>query len=200
LRYFTVYGPRQREDMFIQRLLPATARGQGVRIYGDGQQRRDFTYIHDAITAASTYLPNCLINIGAGSGATLRDVVEYARQLTQHLVPIHTEGARSGDVPATCADRSTARRLLGWTPATDLVTGMAAQLDWLTATSCSPLRGSTPSIRRAASYCSGVSAVPGVTPTSPRPSPIYTAGRARRPAGSIGGRVLARGDTAGTEH
>ncbi|GAA3844140.1 hypothetical protein GCM10022226_79050 [Sphaerisporangium flaviroseum] len=84
------------------------------------------------IAAGSTYLPNCVINIGAGGKATLREVVEYARQLTHHEIPIHTEGARNGDVPATCAARSTARRLLGWTPTTDLVTGMASQLNWLT--------------------------------------------------------------------
>ncbi|WP_214317027.1 NAD-dependent epimerase/dehydratase family protein [Nonomuraea sediminis] len=135
LRFFTVYGPRQREDMFIQRVLTAATTGQSVRIYGDGKQRRDFTYIDDAVTAtiaaASTHAHNAVINVGAGGGACLLDVVEHARDLTHRKINISTRNARSGDVPTTCADMSAARRLLGWTPSIDLRTGMASQLHWL---------------------------------------------------------------------
>lgn len=135
LRYFTVYGPRQREDMFIRRLLTAATTGMTLQIYGDGRQRRDFTYIDDAIaatvTAGTVHLPNSIINVGAGGTTCLNNVVELARQITGRPVNVRSTSARSGDVPATCADPSTARRLLGWAPTTDLVTGMTEQLSWM---------------------------------------------------------------------
>jgi nucleoside-diphosphate-sugar epimerase len=137
LRYFTVYGPRQREDMFVQRLLTAATTGLTVQIYGDGEQRRDFTYIDDAIAATiaagTAYLPNSVINVGAGGTTCLNDAVELARQITGRSIDVRLTRARSGDVPVTYADVSTAHRLLGWSPTTDLLTGMTAQLEWLTA-------------------------------------------------------------------
>ncbi|MFC5821151.1 NAD-dependent epimerase/dehydratase family protein [Nonomuraea harbinensis] len=141
LRYFTIYGPRQREDMFVQRLLTAASTGLTLQIYGDGKQRRDFTYIHDAINATiaagTVYLPNSVINVGAGRTISLNDVVERAHQLTGQPINVRSTSARSGDVSVTCADVTSARRLLGWAPTTDLVTGMATQLDWM-ASSRSP--------------------------------------------------------------
>ncbi|MFG1697228.1 NAD-dependent epimerase/dehydratase family protein [Nonomuraea sp. NPDC049309] len=135
LRYFTVYGPRQREDMFVQRLLTAATTGLTLQIYGDGSQRRDFTYIDDAITATiaagTVHLPNSVINVGAGGTTSLNEVVEHARKITGRAIDLHSTIARSGDVPATWADPSSARQLLGWAPTTDLLTGMAAQLEWL---------------------------------------------------------------------
>ncbi|MFD1547137.1 NAD-dependent epimerase/dehydratase family protein [Nonomuraea guangzhouensis] len=137
LRYFTVYGPRQREDMFVQRLLTAATTGLTLQIYGDGEQRRDFTYIDDAvaatIAAGTVYLPNSVINVGASGTTCLNDAVDLARQITGRPINVRSTSARSGDVPVTCADVSTAHRLLGWTPTTDLLTGMTAQLEWLTA-------------------------------------------------------------------
>ncbi|SDG83910.1 Nucleoside-diphosphate-sugar epimerase [Sinosporangium album] len=136
LRYFTVYGPRQREDMFIQRLLKAATTEQPITLYGDGNQRRDFTFVDDAITATvaagSALLSHSVINVGGGGQTALRDVVEHVRQLTAGRISIRSETARSGDVTTTCADTSTARRLLGWTPSTNLLEGLRAQLDWMT--------------------------------------------------------------------
>jgi nucleoside-diphosphate-sugar epimerase len=141
LRYFTVYGPRQREDMFVQRLLDAASTGLTLQIYGDGKQRRDFTYVDDAINATiaagTVYLSNSVINVGAGRTISLNDVVERAHRLTGQPINVRSTRARSGDVSVTCADVTSARRLLGWAPTTDLVTGMAAQLDWM-ASSRSP--------------------------------------------------------------
>ncbi|MGW0445375.1 NAD-dependent epimerase/dehydratase family protein [Streptosporangium sandarakinum] len=135
LRYFTVYGPRQREDMFIQRLVTAAMTGQRVSIYGDGNQRRDFTYIDDAVSAtiaaATAYLPNSIINVGGGTSATLNDVLDHTQKITGQTINVHIADPRSGDVPATCANSSAARRLLGWNPRTDLNTGISAQADWL---------------------------------------------------------------------
>ncbi|MEU9832976.1 NAD-dependent epimerase/dehydratase family protein [Streptosporangium sp. NPDC048047] len=137
LRYFTVYGPRQREDMFIQRLVTAAMTGQKVSIYGDGNQRRDFTYIDDAVSAtiaaATAYLPSSIINVGGGTSASLNDILDHAQKITGRTINVHITNPRSGDVPATCADSSTARKLLGWAPSANLHTGIGAQVDWLTA-------------------------------------------------------------------
>ncbi|WP_433235572.1 NAD-dependent epimerase/dehydratase family protein [Streptosporangium sp. CA-135522] len=135
LRYFTVYGPRQREDMFIQRLLTAAVTGQKVSIYGDGNQRRDFTYIDDAVSAtiaaATTCLPSSIINVGGGTNASLNDILHHAQEVTGQTIRVHIASPRSGDVPATCANPSVARRLLGWNPNTDLHAGIGAQAEWL---------------------------------------------------------------------
>ncbi|GAA1613695.1 NAD-dependent epimerase/dehydratase family protein [Nonomuraea maheshkhaliensis] len=135
LRYFTVYGPRQRQDMFVHRLLTAASTGATLHIYGDGRQRRDFTYIDDAVAATvaagTVSLPNSVINVGAGTTTRINDVVELARRITGAPIDVRSTSARSGDVPVTHADPSCVRHLLGWAPATDLLTGMTAQRGWL---------------------------------------------------------------------
>lgn len=137
LRYFTVFGPRQRQDMFIHRVLTAALDGQAIRIFGDGSQRRDFTYITDVvaatITAGTASIGNSVINVGGGNATSLNEVIDLARYLTGQPVPVETTTTRNGDVPTTHADSRTARRLLRWRPRVDLATGMTAQLDWLTA-------------------------------------------------------------------
>ncbi|MER5621579.1 NAD-dependent epimerase/dehydratase family protein [Streptosporangium sp. NPDC002544] len=135
LRYFTVFGPRQREDMFIHRVLTAALEGRVVRLFGDGNQRRDFTYVTDVvaatIAAATAPAGNSVINVGGGTTTSLNEVIDIARRLTGEPVLVETASTRNGDVPATHADPRTARRLLSWHPHIDLITGMAAQLDWL---------------------------------------------------------------------
>ncbi|GII34630.1 NAD-dependent epimerase/dehydratase family protein [Planotetraspora mira] len=137
LRYFTVFGPRQREDMVVHRILAAAVEGRPFPIYGDGSQRRDFTYVQDAvaatISAATAPIGSAVINVGAGTTFSLLDVIKHARYLTGRPVVTEHSPRRHGDVPATCADSAAARRLLGWVPSVDLVTGMAAQLATLTA-------------------------------------------------------------------
>ncbi|WP_084960212.1 NAD-dependent epimerase/dehydratase family protein [Thermoactinospora rubra] len=132
LRYFTVYGPRQRDDMFLHRLLMAAITGEPVQIYGDGSQRRDFTYITDAVNAtiAAATVPsaNSVINVGGGTTVSVNDAVALAERLTGTPVTVHRVAARSGDVPATRADPTRARRVLGWSPQTELRVGMVAQL------------------------------------------------------------------------
>ncbi|MEU8269696.1 hypothetical protein AB0B89_21380 [Sphaerisporangium sp. NPDC049002] len=73
-----------------------------------------------------------MINVGAGSSASLNDVIDIASQLTGVPVAVEAATTRNGDVPATHADATTVQRLLGWRANVDLVTGMATQLDWLT--------------------------------------------------------------------
>ncbi|WP_329428833.1 NAD-dependent epimerase/dehydratase family protein [Streptosporangium sp. NBC_01495] len=135
LRYFTVFGPRQREDMFIHRVLTAALNGRAVRLFGDGSQRRDFTYVTDVvaatIAAATVPADNSVINVGGGITTSLNEVIALARRLTGQPVRVETASTRNGDVPTTHADPRSARCLLSWHPRVDLATGMAAQLDWL---------------------------------------------------------------------
>ncbi|MGI3224497.1 NAD-dependent epimerase/dehydratase family protein [Streptomyces sp. GTA36] len=108
LRYFSVYGPRQRSDMFAHRALKAALTGQPLRLYGDGHQRRDFTYIDDAVaaTAAAAAAPNAqgIINVGGGSNVSLLEVINIVESLVGRDIQIHTDKALGGDVPVTRAD------------------------------------------------------------------------------------------------
>jgi nucleoside-diphosphate-sugar epimerase len=137
LRYFTVYGPRQRADMFIHRVLQAALTGQAIRLYGDGHQRRDFTYIDDVvaatISAATIPTAHGAINVGGGSNASLLEVVKMATNLTSRDIPLQLEHPRNGDVLLTCADSTRAREALGWQPRVDLHSGLQAQMQYLTA-------------------------------------------------------------------
>ncbi|MFE7835924.1 NAD-dependent epimerase/dehydratase family protein [Streptomyces sp. NPDC057474] len=136
LRYFTVYGPRQRPDMFTHRALLAAITGQPLRLYGDGHQRRDFTYIDDAVAAtiAAAAAPNDtgIVNVGGGSNASLLEVINIAKSLVGRDIQIHAEHARNGDVLTTRANPGRAHDLLGWQPTVDLHNGMRAQMQALT--------------------------------------------------------------------
>ncbi|MGW9205693.1 NAD-dependent epimerase/dehydratase family protein [Embleya sp. NPDC055664] len=136
LRYFTVYGPRQRTDMFVHRALSAALTGNPLRLYGDGRQRRDFTYVDDVvaatIAAGTRSTARGIVNVGAGTGASLRDVIDLARLLTGREIIIESRSTRNGDVPVTLADLRRARSRLGWRPRVDLPAGMRHQLHALT--------------------------------------------------------------------
>lgn len=135
LRYFTVYGPRQRPDMFTHRTLRAAITGQPLRLYGDGHQRRDFTYIDDAVTAtiAAASAPNGtgIVNVGGGSNASLLEVINIAKSLVGRDIQLHAEHARNGDVLTTWASPDRAHDVLGWQPTVDLHNGMRAQMQAL---------------------------------------------------------------------
>jgi UDP-glucuronate 4-epimerase len=135
LRYFTVYGPGQRHDMFIHRVLAAALGGPPVTLYGTGERRRDFTYITDAVTATITAstapIGSGILNVGGGASTSLKDVLLTAGRLTGMQVPVINAHPYDGDVPATLADPARIRSL-GWSPRTDIATGMARQLECLT--------------------------------------------------------------------
>lgn len=137
LRYFTAYGPRQRADMFTHRALQAALTGQPLRLYGDGHQRRDFTYIADVVSAtiAAATVPTAagVINVGGGSNASLLEVINIATSLVGRDIEIHQEVTRSGDVPLTRADPSRACEVLGWQPRVDLRNGLRAHMEALAA-------------------------------------------------------------------
>lgn len=135
LRYFTVYGPRQRPGMAIGQLLLSALTGVGVPLFGDGRQRREFTYIDDVVAAtvaaATADVTATVINVGGGSSVRMLDVLDVATEVTGRPVPIVTAAPQAGDVAATEADLSWARRLLGYRPTVDLREGMARHADWL---------------------------------------------------------------------
>jgi len=135
LRYFTVYGPRQRPDMAMRRLCEAAVGGPSFTLNGDGLQSRDFTYVGDAVDAtlrAGVVLEvPLLLNVGGGEEATMLHVISTIEQLAGVSLDIHPAADGKGDVRRTAADTRVARHALGWSPSTSLVEGLSNQLDWV---------------------------------------------------------------------
>ncbi|HVG93528.1 MAG TPA: NAD-dependent epimerase/dehydratase family protein [Planctomycetota bacterium] len=131
LRYFSVYGPRERPDKAIQRFLVAARLGRGILVHGDGSQKRDFTYVDDVVDATMAALASPpvgrVVNVARGKTVTLAEVIETIRRVTGALLPVERGPAEKGDVRVTSADVSLARRLLGYAPRTDLADGIARQ-------------------------------------------------------------------------
>jgi len=135
LRYFTVYGPRQRPGMAINQVLLGALTGTEVPLYGNGRQRREFTYVDDIVTAtlaaAVVEVTAAVVNVGGGCSVRLCEVVRLAHEVTARPVPIIDADLQAGDVMATQADLTLARRMLGYRPSVGLQEGMARQARWL---------------------------------------------------------------------
>ncbi|MBV9803208.1 MAG: NAD-dependent epimerase/dehydratase family protein [Solirubrobacterales bacterium] len=133
VRYFTVYGPRQRPDMAFSRAIAAALDGDEFTLYGDGRQTRDFTFVSDAVAgtlaAAERGIPGRAYNLGGGSRVSMREVIEVIDELAGPLRVRYAERQR-GDARDTAADISRAREELGFTPRHNLRAGLRAQLDW----------------------------------------------------------------------
>jgi UDP-glucose 4-epimerase len=136
LRYFTVYGPRQRPDMGFHKFLRATLQGQSISVYGDGEQTRDFTFVHDAIdanvAAALRGVPGRVYNIGGGSRVSVNQVLGMIARVSGRQPIVSIEPAQKGDMRHTYADTSLARADLGFVPKVGLEEGLAAEHAWLT--------------------------------------------------------------------
>lgn len=136
LRYFTVYGPRQRPDMAIHRLFDATrAGGPTFVLRGEGTQRREFTHVADVVraTLAAGWRPeaaDATIDIGGGSSVALGDVIDAVEEITGSPVRLRRQPAVAGDPATTAADHTSARQLLAWAPAIDLDRGLRSQWRW----------------------------------------------------------------------
>ena len=132
LRYFTVYGPRQRPEMALSRFVFAALRGRSVDIFGDGQQRRDMTYVSDAVeaTVAALGAPDGIYNIGGHTHATVDEMLEAVRRTTGAPLEARYGPEAEGDVRSTWADSSRASRVLGYEPRVGLEQGLAAQVEW----------------------------------------------------------------------
>src|SRR5579864_6205016 len=133
LRYFTIYGPRQRPDMAFSRILEAITRRRVFRVFGDGMQSRDVTYVLDAVSASiAAYergAPGAIYNVGGGTEVSLRDVIRVAEQVSQTKLQTRFEGHAAGDMRRTCADVKRIQTDTGWAPATGLKAGLTAQLE-----------------------------------------------------------------------
>jgi UDP-glucose 4-epimerase len=135
LRYFTVYGPRQRPDMGFHRFLRAAHTGQPISVYGDGEQTRDFTYVDDAVSATMAAgdrgRPGAVYNIGGGSRVSIRQVLQMIEKIVGRPLNLHQEPAQKGDMRDTFADTTRARADLGFRPSRSLEAGLVAESDWL---------------------------------------------------------------------
>ncbi|MEY2420398.1 MAG: UDP-glucuronate 4-epimerase [Acidimicrobiaceae bacterium] len=135
LRYFTVYGPRQRPDMAIHRLLAAAISGEPFPLYGDGSAVRDFTYVDDVVNAniaAADHdcAPGTVVNIAGGSSITMTDLLSLAAEIVGQAPTIDHQSSQPGDVARTGGTTERARILLDWKPSTDLRTGLTVQAAW----------------------------------------------------------------------
>jgi nucleoside-diphosphate-sugar epimerase len=138
LRYFTVFGPRQRPDMAFHRLIRASLEGTSFTMFGDGGQSRDFTYVDDVVAvtraaAAAELGEERVFNIGGGSPATLREAIDVIEDLTGRPLRLEVAPSEHGDVRDTAADTTLARRWLGFDPRMDLRSGLTAHVEALRA-------------------------------------------------------------------
>jgi UDP-glucose 4-epimerase len=136
LRYFTVYGPRQRPDMAFHRLFRAARDGEEFHVYGDGQQTRDFTYVSDAVEAtlaAAKGAPGgSVYNVGGGARVSLLEVIREIEDITGSALRIRREPSQKGDMRDTYADTTAARRDLDYRPRVSLREGLESEWEWLT--------------------------------------------------------------------
>jgi nucleoside-diphosphate-sugar epimerase len=134
LRYFTVYGPRQRPDMAFTAMLEALARRETFRLFGDGSAARSFTYVGDAVAATIAAMERGRVggiyNVGGGDEATMNEAIELAERISGRKLDVERTGAAQGDVRRTKADVSKAEVDLGWLPETPLEAGMQTQWEW----------------------------------------------------------------------
>jgi UDP-glucuronate 4-epimerase len=137
LRFFTVYGPRQRPEMAITRFMRAALAGEPVTVFGEGSMRRDFTHVHDIVRGVVAALDAegsagfRVYNLGSGAPIDLRGLVEAIAAAAGVTLRIETEPVPLGDVDATFADIGRARDELGWAPQMTLREGLATVLEWV---------------------------------------------------------------------
>jgi nucleoside-diphosphate-sugar epimerase len=135
LRYFTVFGPRQRPDMAMHRLISSAIDGSPFPLLGDGSQIRDFTYVGDVVEAnllafRADVPPGFVANVAGGSPATMRQVIDWVTELVGSAPIVNQREASVGDVPRTGGSTSRIRASLGWEPEVTLVEGLRAQVAW----------------------------------------------------------------------
>lgn len=135
LRFFSVYGPRQRPDMAFTRFCRAARDGTPIEVYGDGRQTRDFTYVGDVVQAlrAAATVPAAAggaFNVGGGSRVSLQDAIDIIEQLSGRTLDVVRHDRQRGDVRDTGADIAAARETLGFAPEVALEDGLGRQWEW----------------------------------------------------------------------
>ncbi len=135
LRYFTVYGPRQRPDMAFHKFIRAMLSGEEITVYGDGKQTRDFTYVDDAVQgtllAMQSEVESGVFNIGGGSRVSVNEVLQMLEEIVGKKARVRYVASQKGDVQHTSADVGNAHLYLGYTPETTLECGLAKQIAWM---------------------------------------------------------------------
>jgi len=137
LRYFTVYGPRQRPDMFFRRVCERLLDGGTFQMYGTGEQSRSFTYVGDVVAATRRVMedapPGALYNVGGGEEATNLEAIAVLEEVSGRRLEVEYVDAVKGDMQRTNADVSRIREDVGWEPQTSLRDGLAQMWSWAAA-------------------------------------------------------------------
>ena len=134
VRYFTLYGPRQRPDMAFNRFISCCINGEPLTIFGDGTQIRDFTFVGDAVRATVDSIRCCngfeAYNIAAGKTIKLSDTIKIIEDISERPISVEFRSAQRGDAYATHADIRKAVNAFGYSPTTSLVDGLTQQFKW----------------------------------------------------------------------
>jgi len=134
LRFFTVYGPRQRPEMAIAKFTRAILEGQPIPFFGDGSTRRDYTYIDDIVDGVIAALDRCsgyeIYNLGESATTTLEELVSELGRLCEREPLLDRQPLQPGDVMVTCADVSRAQEALGYAPSVPVAEGLRRYVDW----------------------------------------------------------------------
>jgi len=137
VRYFTIYGPRQRPDMAFTKMVTCLAEGRPFELHGDGSQSRSFTYVDDAVEATIAAMEQApagaVYNVGGGTEVSMLDAVEMLGRIASRRLELVRRPRRQGDATRTAADTTRIRAALGWEPATPFEEGLAAQWRWAAA-------------------------------------------------------------------
>jgi UDP-glucuronate 4-epimerase len=144
LRYFTVYGPRQRPEMALSRFISVAVQGEALQVFGDGNQMREMTYVSDVVDATLAALearPGGVYNVGGGVQITVNELVAHVRRVLEIPVEVIYHPAAEGDVRCTWADLERAERELGYRPRVGLEEGIEAQVEWALREELSSSRG-----------------------------------------------------------
>jgi nucleoside-diphosphate-sugar epimerase len=135
VRYFTVYGPRQRPDMAFHRFITAALKGEPITLYGDGEQTRDFTYVSDAVAATMAAgtkgVPGRVYNVGGGSRVSVNQLFDLLERISGKRLDVRREPTQKGDMRDTFADTTLAHTDLGFRPQVTLEQGVEAEYRWL---------------------------------------------------------------------
>jgi UDP-glucuronate 4-epimerase len=134
LRYFTIYGPRQRPDMALMRMISCVVEGQPFELHGDGRQSRSFTFVEDTVDATVLAMEQGgagdVYNVGGGEEVTMLEAIATLEEVSGAALEILPGPRREGDQGRTSADTSRIRKATGWAPRTSFAAGLAAQWHW----------------------------------------------------------------------
>ena len=134
LRFFTVYGPRQRPEMAIAKFTRSILDGEPIPFFGDGSTRRDYTYVDDIVDGVVAALDRCsgyeIYNLGESATTSLSELVDALAKAIGKPAILDRQPNQPGDVPLTCADVSNARAQLGYEPRTPVSVGLARYVAW----------------------------------------------------------------------